>query len=83
MSAGQAAGNRTPEQIAEDEDFWFEIQQAFTVDRSLINVNSGGVSPSPRVVQDAMPRYLDSSNQAPAYTMWVILKPQIDTVRRR
>ena len=27
----------TPEETAGDESFWFEIQRAFTVDRSLIN----------------------------------------------
>lgn len=83
MAAGRTAGDRTPEQIAQDEDFWFEIQQAFTVDRSLINLNNGGVSPSPRIVQDAMRRYLEFSNHAPVYTMWQILEPQIEGVRRR
>ncbi len=68
---------------APDEDFWFEIQQAFTVDRSLVNLNNGGVCPSPAVVQDAMKRHLDYSNQAPAYTMWRILEPQREGVRRR
>jgi isopenicillin-N epimerase len=76
-------GGRTPDDVAMDEDFWFEIQRAFTVDRTLINLNNGGVSPSPRVVQEAMRRYLEYSNQAPTYTMWRILDPQIESVRRR
>jgi hypothetical protein len=29
------------------EEFWFEVSRAFTVDRSLVNLNNGGVSPSP------------------------------------
>ena len=66
-----------------DEDFWLEIQRAFTVDRTLINLNNGGVSPSPKVVQEAMRRYLEYSNHAPVYTMWRILDPQIESVRRR
>ena len=33
----------------------------------MINLNNGGVSPSPRVVHEAYKRYLDISNQAPAY----------------
>ncbi|MFB6240023.1 MAG: twin-arginine translocation signal domain-containing protein, partial [Gemmatimonadota bacterium] len=33
--------------IARDEDFWAEVQNAFTVDRSLVNLNNGGVSPTP------------------------------------
>jgi isopenicillin-N epimerase len=73
----------TPEETSSDEHFWFEIQQAFTVDRSLINLNNGGVSPSPAWVQEAMARHLAFSNTAPTYAMWEILEPQRETVRRR
>lgn len=69
--------------VARDEDFWHEVQQAFTVDRSLINLNNGGVSPAPALVQDAMKRHLDYSNEAPVYTMWQILEPQKEGVRQR
>jgi selenocysteine lyase/cysteine desulfurase len=75
--------NDSPEAIAKDETFWREIQQSFTVDRSLINLNNGGVSPSPRVVQDAMVRHLQYSNEAPVHTMWRVLEPQVETVRQR
>jgi len=34
-------------------------------------------------VQDAMRRYLEYSNQAPSYTMWGILEPEVETVRSR
>jgi isopenicillin-N epimerase len=74
---------RAADEVARDEDFWREIQQAFTLDRTIINLNNGGVSPSPRVVQEAMRRYLDYSNTAPAYTMWQILEPEIEAVRQR
>jgi selenocysteine lyase/cysteine desulfurase len=73
----------SPEEVAADESFWFEVQQAFSVDRSIINLNNGGVSPSPEVVQEALKRYLDYSNAAPVYTMWRILEPQRETVRQR
>ena len=66
----------------EDEPFWAEVQRAFTVDRSLINLNNGGVSPAPAYVQEAMKRHLDYSNQAPTHTMWRVLEPQIETVRQ-
>jgi len=69
--------------LARDEDFWFEIQQAFTVDRTIVNLNNGGVSPSPLSVNSAMKRYLDFSNMAPVYSMWKILEPQRETVRTR
>jgi selenocysteine lyase/cysteine desulfurase len=83
LAATRSAGETSPDKIAADEDFWREIQQAFTVDRSLINLNNGGVSPSPRIVQDAMRRYLEFSNQAPTITMWQVLEPEIEGVRRR
>ena len=69
--------------VAADETYWREIQQAFTLDRTIINLNNGGCSPSPRVVHEAFKRYLDISNQAPVYHMWQILEPNIESVRRR
>ena len=72
-----------PEQVAADEDFWAEVARAFTVDRSLVNLNNGGVSPAPGYVQEAMKRHLDYSNEAPVYTMWRILEPQREAVRER
>ncbi len=85
LQAAQAAtGDKaSPEEFAANEDFWFEVQQAFTVDRTLINLNNGGVCPSPAVVQEAMKRHLDYSNTAPVYTMWRILEPQREAVRAR
>ena len=73
----------SPAAVASDEDFWSEVAQAFTVDRSLVNLNNGGVSPSPGYVQEAMKRHLDYSNEAPVYTMWRILEPQREGVRAR
>lgn len=73
----------TPTEIARDESYWRTVQEAFTVDRSLVNLNNGGVSPAPAMVQDAMKRYLDFSNLAPVYTMWEILEPQREGVRQR
>ena len=78
-----AGASSTPKEIARDEAFWMEVQQAFTVDRTLVNLNNGGVSPAPSIVQEAMKRHLDFSNQAPVYTMWRILEPQREGVRQR
>lgn len=71
-----------PPAPADDEDFWREIQNSFTLDRTLVNLNNGGCSPSPRVVHEALKRYLDLSNQAPVHYMWSTLEPQIESVRR-
>lgn len=73
----------SPADTASDENFWAEVARAFTVDRTLVNLNNGGVSPSPSFVQDAMKRHLDYSNEAPTYTMWKILEPQREGVRAR
>lgn len=82
-AASVATAGKPPADVARDEDFWREIQQAFTVDRNLINLNNGGVSPSPRVVQDAMRRQLEFSNMAPVINMWRVLEPEIEAVRTR
>jgi isopenicillin-N epimerase len=68
---------------ADDEDFWMQIRQGFVLDPNIVNLNNGGVSPSPRVVQDALRRQLEYSNQAPSYFMWRHLEPEIESVRRR
>ncbi|HSK79165.1 MAG TPA: aminotransferase class V-fold PLP-dependent enzyme [Thermoanaerobaculia bacterium] len=82
--AAVAARPGSPEELAGDESFWFEIQQAFTVDRSVVNLNNGGVSPSPAVVQAAQKKHLDYSNtMPPPVSLWQVLEPQRETVRAR
>src|SRR6201997_218928 len=71
----------TPEEAATDEDYWATIQNSFTVTRGIINLNNGGVSPSPRLVTEALVRYIWQQEEAPAYTMWQILEPQSETIR--
>lgn len=73
----------SPEKIASEEDFWFHIQRAFTNARGIINLNNGGVSPSPKVVQEALVRYNEFSNEAPAHTMWNVLGPMRETIRTK
>src|SRR5438094_9920369 len=58
QAATRSVAHLTPAQAAMDEDFWFEIQKAFTVTRGIINLNNGGVSPSPRIVTEALVRYI-------------------------
>lgn len=82
-AAAASAKGRTPEDMAADEDFWTEIRSAFTVDRNIVNLNNGYVSPSPRGVQDAMRRYLEYSDMGPYHTMIAVLEPQVEAVRRR
>jgi selenocysteine lyase/cysteine desulfurase len=82
QAASAATAGRSAQEAALDEDFWFEVRHAFTIDRNIINLNNGGVSPAPLAVQQAMNRYLEMSNMAPVHYMWRILDPQVETVRR-
>ncbi len=80
-AATRSIGHLSPLEAAADEDFWAHIQQAFSVTRGIINLNNGGVSPSPRIVTEAFVRYTWQQEDATAYTMWQILEPQSETVR--
>ena len=82
-AASFAVNGRTPEDVASDEDYWAEIRNAFSVDRNVINLNNGYVSPSPRTVQDALRRQLEYSDLGPYHTMVNVLERQVETVRRR
>ncbi len=86
LKAGTALDNltsRPADTVARDEDFWFNVRHAFTVDRNMINLNNGGVSPAPKTVMDTEIRYLEVENMNPSYYMWNVLDPGVETVRRR
>ena len=83
QNAVQSSFDRPADSVARDEDFWLNIRHAFTIDRNMINLNNGGVSPSPKIVSDTEKRYLDVENMSPSYYMWNVLDPGIETVRRR
>src|SRR4051812_45731267 len=80
-AATKTVAHVTPQEAAKDEDYWAVIQNSFTVTRGIINLNNGGVSPSPRIVTEALVRYIWEQEDATAYTMWQILEPQSETIR--
>ena len=49
----------------------------------MVNLNNGGVSPTPAHVLEAMKRDLDFANQFPVYNGWRILEPQREGIRQR
>src|ERR1044071_4001665 len=51
-------------ELADNEEFWRYVQQSYTASPWLINLNNGGVAPSPIVVQDAVKRFHDMCNEA-------------------
>ncbi len=80
----RAADGQTPEAAARDEDYWAVVQAGFMVDRSVVNLNNGGVSPSPRIAHEALKRRLDEHNSMPtSHTLWSVQHPRIETVRQR
>lgn len=75
--------NLSLDESARDEEFWHQIKMAYTVSSTLLNLNNGGVSPSPKVVQDAVERYNQLSNETPSYYMWRILDKGRNTIREK
>jgi selenocysteine lyase/cysteine desulfurase len=83
-AAARVPASADPATVAADEDYWAEIGRAFTVDRSIVNLNNGGVSPAPAVVQAAMGRHLDYANShPPPLVLLGRLQPQVEAVRTR
>ena len=80
--ANAIAGSRSATAVADDESYWAEIQRAFDADRTMINLNNGGCSPTPSHVLEAMIRDLRFSNELPVEHMWRVLEPRIESVRR-
>jgi len=71
------------EESIQDETFWYQVRQAYTVSSSMINFNNGGVCPQPKVVQEAVERYNRLSNETPSYYMWRVLDEGREPLRRK
>src|SRR5438874_7628491 len=80
--ASAIAGDRPATAVADDESYWAEIQRSFDADRTMINLNNGGCSPTPSHVLEAMIRDLRFSNELPVEHMWRVLEPRIERLRR-
>ncbi|MGQ9819107.1 MAG: aminotransferase class V-fold PLP-dependent enzyme [Candidatus Kapaibacteriales bacterium] len=64
-------------------DFWSLINQSFTISKTILNLNNGGVSPQPKIVQDTFEYYNRLANEGPAYFMWRILDQGREPLRQR
>jgi len=82
LAAGRATAGQTPDQVSTNEDFWFEIQQAFTEDRNIVNLNNGTIQNGLRIVQDAVRRHNEFSGNAAAHSMFMLAN-EIESCRRR
>ena len=74
---GAMGGNGT------DDDFWNWVKESYTVSNTPINLNNGGVSPQPKVVQEMHKQYLDLCNDGPSYYMWRILDQGREPLRTK
>lgn len=75
--------NLSAETASADEDFWNLIRQSYTITPNFVNFNNGGVSPQPRVVQEAHVRNYHYSNEGPSYYMWRLLDREREPLRLR
>ena len=83
QSAALRVEGRDASEVARDEDYWFEIRRAYTIDPNEINLNSGSVSPAPRVVQEAVAHYQTITNMSPSLWVDEMLGPHRELVRGR
>ena len=82
FKANVLAGDRTPLAIAEDESYWSIIQAAFDIDRTMINLNNGGISPAPSHVLAGLIREIQFTNELPVENNWRVLEPRMEGTRR-
>ncbi len=80
-AASASVADQSPAAVASDETYWGEIQQAFELDRTLINLNTGHHASSPKVVRDSVDRFLDMENLAPVFYAGQI-GSRLEVVRR-
>jgi selenocysteine lyase/cysteine desulfurase len=82
LKAELVAGERTPLALADDEAYWGLIQRAFDAERTMINLNNGGISPTPSHVLEQMIRDLRFVNELPVEHNWRVLEPRMESTRR-
>jgi len=82
LKAEVVAGARTPLELADDEGYWGMIQRAFDAERTMINLNNGGISPTPSHVLEQMIRDLRFVNELPVEHNWRVLEPRMESTRR-
>lgn len=70
-------------EMAGNEEFWQWVRSQFLLPEKLVNLNNGGVSPSPLCVQKALFEYYDFSNHGPSYFMWRELDRKREALMRQ
>ena len=83
LDATEKIKHVSPDEVAMDETYWATITDAYSVSPEIINVNNGGVSPQPIMVQDRQNEMNRMSNLAPSYYMWRVLDQGREPLREK
>ena len=82
-AAARSVSHLDAAEVVQNEDYWSVIQRGYSVSTQIINLNNGGVSPAPIVVQQAVERYNQMTNEGPSYFMWQILDEGREPLRQK
>ena len=69
--------------LTTNSEFWKNIRKEYDTSTGLINLNNGGVSPSPKVVLDAKNKLTEIINEAPSYYMWRVYSKNLSIVKNK
>jgi isopenicillin-N epimerase len=70
-----------PRADAVDEDYWAQVARLFPLDRSLLNLNHGGIHPTCSAALDARERHDRAAQSAPPHALWRVQAPRREVVR--
>jgi selenocysteine lyase/cysteine desulfurase len=71
-----------PADAAIQDNLWQRIAQSFTTTHDMIDLNNAGVSPQPKIVQDAISQYNQASNRGPSYYLWNVANKNREVVKK-
>lgn len=71
------------EAAVKDEKLWQQVKMAYTVSSNVLYLNSAGLCPQPRVVQEALNRFNNIANAGPTYYVNRFLARDIKVVRQK
>lgn len=69
--------------LSKNEKYWKEIRSMYSITEEFINLNNGGVSPQPKVVQEAVNYYNDFANKIPSYNLWRVMEKAKGPIKER
>ncbi len=72
----------SPDNLAQDEAFWDKVKAQFPAYQDVINLNNGGVSSAPFMVEHAFKAYYTLLNQSPSYFTWKVMENGREVVRQ-